>query len=66
MKRVQIPAFGNWDYCDAMPITQYFESAMQAGLIRGHFFAEDTDLFKVPAAPFKPTYHYSHHTHKKV
>ncbi|KAK8589662.1 hypothetical protein V6N13_088489 [Hibiscus sabdariffa] len=30
----QIPAFGNWDYANDLPITQYFESARQAGLIR--------------------------------
>ncbi|XP_010910348.1 uncharacterized protein [Elaeis guineensis] len=65
MKRCQIPAFGNWDYCDELPITQYFESARQAGLIRGHYFAEDGDLFKVPV-PVKPTQHHYHHHHKKL
>ncbi|KAL9257606.1 hypothetical protein AKJ16_DCAP03578 [Drosera capensis] len=30
----QIPAFGNWDYVNELPITQYFESAREAGLIR--------------------------------
>ncbi|KAJ8430569.1 hypothetical protein Cgig2_019141 [Carnegiea gigantea] len=30
----QIPAFGNWDYVNDLPITQYFECARQAGLIR--------------------------------
>ncbi|KAJ6951677.1 hypothetical protein NC653_040968 [Populus alba x Populus x berolinensis] len=30
----QIPAFGNWDQANELPITQYFESARQAGLIR--------------------------------
>ncbi|KAL9248177.1 hypothetical protein vseg_021530 [Gypsophila vaccaria] len=30
----QIPAFGNWDRVDDMPITQYFECARQAGLVR--------------------------------
>ncbi|XP_022743524.1 uncharacterized protein LOC111294479 isoform X2 [Durio zibethinus] len=30
----QIPAFGNWDYANELPITQYFECARQAGLIR--------------------------------
>ncbi|CAK7341301.1 unnamed protein product [Dovyalis caffra] len=30
----QIPAFGNWDQTNELPITQYFESARQAGLIR--------------------------------
>ncbi|XP_038973502.1 uncharacterized protein LOC103695748 isoform X2 [Phoenix dactylifera] len=64
MKRRQIPAFGNWDSCDELPITQYFETARQAGLIRGHYFAEDGDLFKVPV-PVKPPHHHHHH-HKKV
>ncbi|XP_042411588.1 uncharacterized protein LOC122001075 isoform X2 [Zingiber officinale] len=44
-----IPAFGDWDYSDDLPITQYFESAMQAGLLRGHFHGEAPaydDLFK--------------------
>lgn len=30
----QIPAFGNWDQANDLPITLYFESARQAGLIR--------------------------------
>ncbi|KAM7269732.1 hypothetical protein ACFE04_025229 [Oxalis oulophora] len=30
----RIPAFGNWDYANDLPITQYFECARQAGLIR--------------------------------
>ncbi|KAL2345856.1 hypothetical protein Fmac_007141 [Flemingia macrophylla] len=30
----QIPAFGNWDYANQLPITQYFETARQAGLLR--------------------------------
>ncbi|XP_038889486.1 uncharacterized protein LOC120079394 [Benincasa hispida] len=30
----QIPAFGDWDKAKDLPITQYFESARQAGLIR--------------------------------
>ncbi|KAB1220778.1 hypothetical protein CJ030_MR3G027877 [Morella rubra] len=33
-KSGQIPAFGNWDYANELPITQYFECARQAGLIR--------------------------------
>ncbi|CAN4115235.1 unnamed protein product [Withania somnifera] len=31
---VQIPVFGEWDKANDLPITQYFESARQAGLIR--------------------------------
>lgn len=30
----QIPAFGDWEHANEMPITQYFECARQAGLIR--------------------------------
>ncbi|KGN61322.1 uncharacterized protein LOC101218053 [Cucumis sativus] len=30
----QIPAFGDWDKAKDLPITQYFETARQAGLIR--------------------------------
>nr|KJB82497.1 hypothetical protein B456_013G198900 [Gossypium raimondii] len=30
----QIPAFGDWDHANEFPITQYFESAREAGLIR--------------------------------
>lgn len=33
-KSGQIPAFGNWEYANELPITQYFECARQAGLIR--------------------------------
>ncbi|THU58943.1 hypothetical protein C4D60_Mb03t19800 [Musa balbisiana] len=46
-KSHQFPAFGCWDHCDELPITQYFESAVQAGLIGRHYFGEDGDLFKV-------------------
>ncbi|KAG9136060.1 hypothetical protein Leryth_027462 [Lithospermum erythrorhizon] len=35
-KSGQIPAFGNWDSSNDMPITQYFESARQAGLVRNY------------------------------
>ncbi|PKA57757.1 hypothetical protein AXF42_Ash015134 [Apostasia shenzhenica] len=48
MKKFEMPAFGNWEYCGEMPITQYFESARQPGLDRACFFEED--LFKVPVA----------------
>ncbi|KAL3838486.1 hypothetical protein ACJIZ3_023077 [Penstemon smallii] len=33
-KSGQIPAFGDWDNANEMPITQYFECARQAGLLR--------------------------------
>ncbi|KAG9447944.1 hypothetical protein H6P81_014072 [Aristolochia fimbriata] len=45
-RRCHIPAFGNWDYSDNLPITQYFESARQAGLIRyNDYGVEDQDLY---------------------
>ncbi|CAL9157994.1 unnamed protein product [Musa hybrid cultivar] len=63
MNRPHIPAFGSWDYCDDLPITQYFESAMQAGLVRGRPFGEDADFLKVTADTVKPTHHHHHHHH---
>ncbi|KAF5454811.1 hypothetical protein F2P56_024448 [Juglans regia] len=39
----QIPAFGDWDYTNDMPITQYFECPRQAGLIRHSSSSGDTD-----------------------
>ncbi|KAK4775389.1 hypothetical protein SAY86_010324 [Trapa natans] len=33
-RSAHIPAFGDWDYANDLPITQYFECARQAGLIR--------------------------------
>ncbi|CAN6462715.1 unnamed protein product [Victoria cruziana] len=52
----QFPAFGNWDLSDDMPITQYFESARQAGLhhhSRGKFHPDDYlwDLDRHAALP---------------
>ncbi|KAM7532145.1 hypothetical protein LguiB_035555 [Lonicera macranthoides] len=44
----QIPAFGNWDYANELPITQYFESARQAGLIRHCSSTTDDDLHAPP------------------
>ncbi|KAL5061229.1 hypothetical protein RYX36_032833 [Vicia faba] len=51
----QIPAFGNWDFANELPITQYFENARQAGLIRyssssgdsDHYVAGEQDLYAV-------------------
>ncbi|XP_039806185.1 uncharacterized protein LOC120670188 isoform X1 [Panicum virgatum] len=34
MMGCQIPAFGVWNYCNDLSITQYFDSAMQARLIK--------------------------------
>ncbi|CAM8931244.1 unnamed protein product [Rhodiola kirilowii] len=46
-KSGQIPAFGNWDYANDLPITQYFESARQAGLLR-YTYSDDSAEFKKP------------------
>ncbi|KAL5221614.1 hypothetical protein ABZP36_026327 [Zizania latifolia] len=47
----QIPAFGDWNLWDEMPVTQYFEPAT-------FFFTaqaeKDEDLFKVPQFSAKP------------
>ncbi|CAL9763392.1 unnamed protein product [Musa acuminata subsp. burmannicoides] len=45
MKRHPLPSFGYWDYCDELLSAHYFESAVQAGVIRGQYFGEDGDLF---------------------
>ncbi|XP_020595943.1 uncharacterized protein LOC110035944 [Phalaenopsis equestris] len=58
-KSWQVPTFGDWDYGDQMPITQYFESARQAGLVRAGSLAAsyEEDLFNVPVAmPVKLAY----------
>uniref|UniRef100_J3MDX3 RIN4 pathogenic type III effector avirulence factor Avr cleavage site domain-containing protein n=1 Tax=Oryza brachyantha TaxID=4533 RepID=J3MDX3_ORYBR len=31
----QIPAFGSWNYCDDLPITQCFDQAIKARLTKG-------------------------------
>ncbi|KAI5423931.1 hypothetical protein KIW84_030232 [Lathyrus oleraceus] len=40
-----IPAFGNWDFANELPITQYFENARQAGLIRYSSSSGETDPY---------------------
>ncbi|KAH7682980.1 hypothetical protein IHE45_05G154400 [Dioscorea alata] len=57
MKRFRVPAFGNWDLCDEIPITQYFESAVHT-----HYFPleEERDLFQVPVHFIPAYYNYSH------
>lgn len=56
----QIPAFGNWDYVNDLPITQYFECARQAGLIRYSSSSGEcdpnssADLYAVAADYHKP------------
>lgn len=54
----QIPAFGNWEYVNDLPITQYFESARQAGLFRysnssSGECAADLNYFKEKPPPQK-------------
>ncbi|CAI9090947.1 OLC1v1025845C1 [Oldenlandia corymbosa var. corymbosa] len=49
-KSGQIPAFGDWDNASELPITQYFETARQAGLIRYNATAT--------------TAHHHHHQHQ--
>ncbi|KAL5566779.1 hypothetical protein UlMin_029943 [Ulmus minor] len=44
-KSGQIPAFGDWDYANELPITQYFECARQAGLIRYSSSSGDSDPY---------------------
>ncbi|KAJ3675704.1 hypothetical protein LUZ60_004746 [Juncus effusus] len=53
MKRCKIPAFGNWDSFEGLPITKYFDSAIQAGLIHSSYIKGhvNRDLFEVPVKP---------------
>ncbi|XP_004494766.1 uncharacterized protein [Cicer arietinum] len=68
----QIPAFGNWDFANEMPITQYFESARQAGLIRyssssgesDPYIRGDHDLYAVDFK--KPVRNGTHSTLRKA
>lgn len=41
----QIPAFGDWDHANDLPITQYFESARQAGLLRFSSSSGESDPY---------------------
>ncbi|KAJ1413820.1 hypothetical protein SESBI_19314 [Sesbania bispinosa] len=41
----QIPPFGNWDFANELPITQYFESARQAGLVRYSSSSGESDPY---------------------
>ncbi|URE26561.1 hypothetical protein MUK42_17282 [Musa troglodytarum] len=50
MTRYKVPAFGHWNFnlYDDIPISQYFESAKEYGLIRARFFEGDgEDLFEM-------------------
>lgn len=61
---MHIPVFGEWNQlqCEELPMTQYFESAMQAGLVAraGHCFhdgAAEVVLFRTLSGsppPHKP------------
>ncbi|XP_058738717.1 uncharacterized protein LOC131610710 [Vicia villosa] len=44
-RSVEIPAFGNWDFVNELPITEYFENARQAGLIRYSSSSGETDVY---------------------
>ncbi|XP_058740626.1 uncharacterized protein LOC131612895 [Vicia villosa] len=41
----QIPAFGNWEFANELPITEYFENARQGGYGESDLYAVD---FKKP------------------
>ncbi|KAF3334332.1 hypothetical protein FCM35_KLT20936 [Carex littledalei] len=64
-KRPQIPSFGDWNYYNEIPITQYFESAMQAGIMRSSHCSEEEEGERESrgafylAPPVKPTHHQS-------
>ncbi|KAJ3671938.1 hypothetical protein LUZ60_008017 [Juncus effusus] len=61
MRRPQIPSFGDWNQYNELPITQYFESAIQAGLVRTSQCSEEggRDLLYF-SSPVKPTYQYQY------
>lgn len=40
----QIPAFGMWNYCNDLSITQYFDSAMQARLMKRCWTRRGSDV----------------------
>ncbi|TVU09030.1 hypothetical protein EJB05_42469 [Eragrostis curvula] len=46
----QIPAFGMWNYCHDLSITQYFDSAMQARLMKRWNRRADVEKKGVAAA----------------
>ncbi|RRT56281.1 hypothetical protein B296_00039355 [Ensete ventricosum] len=55
MRWYQVPAFGHWNlnFYDEISISQYFESAREAGLVRPRLFGGDgEDLFRV-LSPYK-------------
>ncbi|XP_006645214.1 uncharacterized protein LOC102722065 [Oryza brachyantha] len=48
----QIPAFGDWNLWEEMPVTQYFEPA--TFFFTAQSEKDEEDLFKVPQFPTKP------------
>ncbi|GAB4855808.1 hypothetical protein Ancab_024453 [Ancistrocladus abbreviatus] len=49
-RHMRIPAFGDWEKVNEMPITQYFESARQAGLLRYSSSSGECEVPSVIAA----------------
>ncbi|PKA64575.1 hypothetical protein AXF42_Ash007321 [Apostasia shenzhenica] len=57
----RIPAFGNWNYCDEIPVDDYFGFAMDARV------SSEEDLFKVPVAvPVNSAFPCRHRCCRKV
>ncbi|KAG0513616.1 hypothetical protein BDA96_10G117400 [Sorghum bicolor] len=50
MMGCQIPAFGMWNYCNDLSITQYFDSAMQARLMKRCWNRRGSDAAAAAAA----------------
>ncbi|KAF8017633.1 hypothetical protein BT93_H2737 [Corymbia citriodora subsp. variegata] len=72
-KSGQIPAFGDWDHANQLPITQYFECARQAGLLRFSSSSGESDrarrsgdLYAVAAADDEHKFSRSMVPHKKA
>ncbi|GAB2277221.1 hypothetical protein Dimus_011928 [Dionaea muscipula] len=56
----QIPAFGDWEHVNQLPITQYFESARDAGLVRHHLTHTACTSSTAPSAAFSSGEHCCH------
>ncbi|KAJ0988958.1 hypothetical protein J5N97_007314 [Dioscorea zingiberensis] len=56
MSRWRIPAFGNWEFYEELPITQYFQSAAHPQ----HFYPK-VDVHAKPSQQ----HHHNHHTKVK-
>ncbi|XP_010549623.1 PREDICTED: uncharacterized protein LOC104820745 isoform X2 [Tarenaya hassleriana] len=62
-KSGQIPRFGEWEDANEMPITQYFENARQAGLLRdntAHIHTSSSSSSSSSAEALKASSYYSH------